>query len=234
LPAGLAGVIGSDNAPAADTEFKVSVFPGNAGVSGIGNVGTNAVPVNESLGTNIWDYAFYKDGGSTTSAVTYASGVEEMIGPLNSLVFSSGYFGNTSAGQLWETTDPGINYSTAPDFDDDVGLGAVSNVAGVIDISALSTGSVYFVYGAYRSTTKINISMTDTNGVYPTLELIEVGDNDNANNHEYYIYRCDFDSPKGYDTITYAMSNTTDNARLHGVILTGTHKPPKGIVIELK
>lgn len=229
LTEGVFHIVGSANGPASDTQFKVSVYPGSEGFAGVGNVGSTAVPVDETFNNPIVDYRFFTDAGiSSDVAFTYASGGGGLISDLSPLLFSTGYFGSPDIGKVWETTDPGTGYVNPADFDANTMLGNTTTVDGSVDISSLDSGSLYFLYGGYRTWNYFDITMSDTDGPAADLVLTDVGDNDYSNNNEFYVYSVDFVNDAGYDTIGYHYDNSgVDNGRFVGVVVTAPTTIPE-------
>ena len=226
LTEGVFHIVGSSNGPTSNLEFKVSVYPGNSGFSGAGNVGSTSVLVDETYNNPVADYRFFTDGGDNTTAATYANGTAYIISDVTPL-FASGYFGSPDFGNVWETTDPGAGYANPADFTDNIMLGNTTSVDGSVDISSLTEGSLYFFYGAYRAKPVFDITMADTDGPEPDLILTGVGDNDFANNNEMYVCSVDFVNDLGYDAISYSFDDSdVDNGRFMGVVVTAPADAP--------
>jgi len=212
--------------------FNVSVYPDNAGFYGAD--GANGV-VDEKFNNPIAAYRFFTDAGvDNYTAATYASGGAGIISDASPLEFRTGYFGSPDNANVWETTDPGTGYANPADFTNNTMLGNTTNVEGSIDISELTTGSIYFFYGAYRSRPVFNLTMSDTDGPEADILLTDVGDNDSANNNEFYACSIDFVNDAGYDEISYVHPNSriTSNGgsgRFMGVVVTA---PPTIIIPE--
>ncbi|HPM83298.1 MAG TPA: PEP-CTERM sorting domain-containing protein [Candidatus Anammoximicrobium sp.] len=237
LTEGVFHIIGSSAAPASNVEFKVSVYPGNSGFAGVGNVSSTGVVVNETFNNPVVDYRFFTDGGNDNTASTYASGGAGLISDLNPLLFRSGYFGSPDNGNVWTTSDPGAGYVNPADFVNNTMLGNTTDVQGSIDISGLSSGSIYFFYGAYRSTPVFSFTMSDTDGPGADILLTGVGNNDGAQDNEYYVCSVDFLNDAGYDTISFVHPNTriTSNGgsgRFMGLVLTAPPTEPEGDIPE--
>lgn len=212
-------ILGSENNGGAD--FDVSVYPTNSGFAGTN--GTNG-PVDENFNNTIVDYRFFQ-GEDATTATTYANGAADIISDVSG-TFSDGFFEDISFGDVWETSDPGAGYVNPADFTDPTGMGNTTLVEGMIDITSLTDGSVYFFYGGYRTSHDWDITMSDTEGSQIDVELLDVGNNDFSNNNEMHAYRADFVNDAGYDEIFYSYTNSGgDNGRFTGAVVTGTIIP---------
>ncbi|MFC7337759.1 hypothetical protein ACFQY0_11265 [Haloferula chungangensis] len=151
----------------ANDSTDVSVFDGKAGWEST-ELGGGAGAYYGTFGDGtVLDYAFYNSAAidPVTRVVTpYAAGVANIIGDASSPLANTN---GASRGWLsvWETSDPdtgGLPFTTVPDFD-----GATSSTglrtgyfSGTIDLTGLTTGSVYFLYGTFNDPAEITATLS--------------------------------------------------------------------------
>jgi len=225
LAQGTFHILGSFESPTANRDFKVSVFGGNAGFKGQGNVDGATVNVDESINGTIHDYSFFHTNpADDTSAVSYASSGSGLISAITTTPTAAAH-ADTDWLDLWTTTDPGVGYATMPDHDTGTVLTALAKASGSIDISSLDSGSVYFFYGAYAVTPEIDLSLIDADGAVSAVHLMDAGNDDDADKSEVYVCRIDFSDPMSdYETLTWTFTtseagNGNRLGRLAGVVL---------------
>lgn len=201
------------------TSFNISVFPSRASYSGLGANGY----VSEDFGSGtVLDYSFFN--GSSGTVESYADGPANIIGPVTAPTPDTT---TRDEAQIWTASDPGEDWlASVADFTMNTSARS-DNVNGTIDISGMSDGRLYFIYGGYRSNVQINLTMTGPG--QPDVQLLQAG-KDYANNTEYYVAGVKFSFAQDYDTITYEYNSTSDKnitARsiFTGVVVTGPLDP---------
>lgn len=214
------------------------------------------VPVNVSVNTNNqgW-YGEYPDDEPSTSgsfagemqAYRFFQGSAGSIVDLTSTgdiigapVWALATLQDRGGIDIWTTTDPGLDLSspsTAADYNDSKTLVAgIDSGTGSIDISGLVSGTVYFVYGGYRSVPDIDTTMKDTNGPLPDIDALDISPAVGGNNGEVFLASVDFVSQGGYDTVDWTFTNTSTagRARFCGIVVTGEPQPPRGTVFIIE
>ena len=229
--------IGSANGPASFTSPRISLYDGQEGFSGIGNVGTNAVATDTNIFGVIKDYSFYRET-SPDVIESYLDGGQGRIAFTNYTVRQAvgGGIHSTSGWDLWTTTSPGTNWNSTPDYSASTGVGTFSNMLGNVSIVDMKEGRAYFFYKSYRVRPILYFSMVDTNGPLPDIVLPPPA-HDTANNAEYYVMPLIFtNNTLAYDRIEWEINGTHYSGEPHldlcGIVLTGPY-PPAGTVIQL-
>lgn len=192
----------------ADTDISVS--PGNEGFSAAG--GGAATPFNGA----VYDYAFF-DTNSDPSAPTF-TGPQGLIGNL------SDTSGTDNKVNLWISGDPGVD----PPTSGDVGVRWQDNATFTVDISGLTSGSIYVFNGSWQARTDwLELSMT---GVGQTAVTMHSGAGNQSRfgfspaegNRLMNAKRIDFADAADYDTITFTLQESTEgqNGYFGGVVIT--------------
>jgi len=217
-------ILGSENDTSASYSFEVSVNSTNAGFSG-----SVDKSVEESFSGVVDSYSFFNQASAGVIG-SYASSGTRIATPTP----LTGTGGSNSNLKLWTATDPDsvagapIDYATTPDFASNTMVHTYA-ASGTINISGLSTGTIYMFYGAYRNTPQFDFTLSGPGQTDFT--LLDVGDNDFANNNEFYAYAFTFDSSNGlYDTINYDFSISEVNngrGRLGGIVISGVTAIPE-------
>ncbi len=221
-------LLGSENDASADYTFRVAINSANAGFAG-----SVDKAVNESFDNPIDGYSFFYQSATNTIGSYTSSGTRVSIPtPL------TGTGGNSSNLKLWTTTNPDsvagapVDYATTPNHALNT-MVLTYNASGTIDISGLEQGTIYFFYGAYRNTPQFDFTMSGSGQT--DIVLLDVGDNDFANNNEFYSYALDFDNTGDlYDTISYTFSIPEVNngrGRLGGIVITAPIPEPASLAV---
>lgn len=199
-------------------DFNISVFSGKAGYEGDNETPVTSGPFGDGTVT---DYRFFSSPGDAISS--YANGGAGLIGMATSPAGNIGG-GGESWSDLWTTNDPGIGYTTTPNFPTSVNTFARSaNISGSIDISDLESGSVYIPHGTYINDWSLTLRMMG-NG-QPTLTATDTQGGNGPSTNFGWITDFIFADASQYDTISYTYINgDTDGsrARFMGIILDGT------------
>lgn len=204
------------------TTHNVSVFAGSAGYAGHDAAGT-ATSGTFGDGTvtayNFWTAAAGGDG-------LFKTGDESIISYAESGGLITGGSTDTSLDRLtstslWTTTDP-AGFTSAADFSSNTNAAELADFSGSIDISGLSSGSIYFMFGSYRGGNVSNSTATLTmkTGGLETLAPVNVTANDLANNWEQYMVEATFVNDVGADEIAYSFG-FNGNGRVTGVVVDG-------------
>lgn len=204
-------------------EFSLSVYPGKTFYSGTGDYGDVSGDFNGSPG-EMYGYRLFNDGGGSLVTIAQSDpndGGYGLIGPATGTVIggNKGY-----PGAVWTTSDPDVN---SPDFSNTDPNSLPSNfvklftATGTINISRLSSGIVYLIWGGYKETTSVDLTMSGTG--QPDLIILD------SNEHNYYrdelfVSGFDFTGAGDYETITYTVSGTEKHARFLGVVIDGMDK----------
>jgi hypothetical protein len=138
---------------------------------------------------------------------------------------------------FWTTNDPGTNFSSVtPNFNDSEITHARANRAnGTIDITDLTSGTLFFVHGNFLSQTEIVLTMS---GIGQTNVVRTYLDTSKVNTNRGWITNFDFDNSDGlYDTITFAYRTDLDGdgsvtrGRFAGVMLDAIPEPSTSLLI---
>jgi len=200
-------------------EFNISVYPGNASYSGTdmaGNVVTGVFGDGTVLG-----YRFVNSNELETVISSYADDGTGIVAPVVSPPDVTDIDGNESWANVWTTTDPGVDFANAADITTDT-IARARNITGTIDISRLSSGTVYVICGGIKETVTLTVTMsgagqTDIQAVY-SIDL-PGGSGPLAKNY-FWVVPFDFSDAGGYDTITYHYTTTLNRrSRFVGVII---------------
>ncbi len=218
--------------------YHVSVNPENPGVGSFAAtlVGSND-PAPSFVRNFTGDVVSYKWVGGTNNDITGVSvsgGDASLIAYATTDTSFDGFAQNQL--KLWTTTDPGADLATegvdpfnvVADVNGN-GYRSFGGAVTTVDISGLSSGSVYVFYGAFNATPSVTAVMRDTDGVSPDITITDAHLNgDAANRTEYYVAQLKFVNDAGYDEIEYThLANGTDfagNGRGLGTVLTGADR----------
>lgn len=199
--------------------FNISVESSYQGYYGLydGNGTAPAEVTDSAFNNDIVAYRFWRNPTNTTIGTLTQSGT--IIGDLTTTDAS---FQGQSALKLWETAASNGNaFDTAANFTSGTNIGNLDQGAsGSIDITGMSAGSVYFIYGAYRSTATFNVKMGDVE----SNDLGNLHNGDYANNNEYYIARVDFVNEGDETSIDWTLANGF-NGRFSGIVVTAVPEP---------
>lgn len=199
-------------------DFNVSVFPGKASYAGSG--AHSEVKGLFGDGT-VLDYRFFNEVADALNTDGYANGGGDFIKPATGATDD-----NDNRAKVWTSNDPGTDFSG----------GAVANFAsativqgspvnGTIDIASLKSGTVFMIWGGYRSSPKITLTMSGEG--QPDLE-VSIGINPKSN-RTMWISSFEITDAEAYDTITYSLIHT-DSSKMRygnfmGVVLDGVEIP---------
>lgn len=223
----LASQQSSENTSGESVPHYVSVNPDNAGFAGfqyrLADDTTEGTDYEVDFSAPVQAYRFVFDNGT---GITTRAGSPDSDTAITMTTTDTSYdsFGQGGT-KLWTTNDPGSNLlspATAANFTNGIGIRDISNVSGSIDISGLSSGTVWFIYGGYNSTPSITGTMRDTDGPDGDLAVGNAHIGDNANQQEMFVASFDFVNDAGYDTIDY---DYTVGTRWAGIVVTGTAIP---------
>jgi len=192
-------------------EFNVSVYPGKASYSGQASAG--AVSGIFGDGT-VADYRFFDNSGTTFNDAGYADGGAGIVGEATATNSSGLQGGPLNWADVWTTNDPDTE---AANFTQGT-IARSQGVLGTIDISGISRGTLYFIYGSYINPNTVSLTMSGPGQPDLTAEHTE----DPPARNIVWISSFDFSDAGAYDTITYTYTNTdTDGsrARFMGVIV---------------
>lgn len=210
--------LGSRVQVSTDTEdFNISVFPGKAGYEG-----DDESPVTSGTfgDCTVLDYHFFNSPNDSVNS--YADGGGGLVSMASS---PSGNIngGGESWSDLWTTNDPGVGFSTSPNFTTSVNTFARSaNISGSIDISELESGTVYFPHGTFINQWALTLTMTGPGQASVAARDAQTSNGPNTNFG--WITDFNFSEAASYDTITYTYTNQDSDgsrARFMGVIIDG-------------
>ena len=228
-------VIGNLNGGAGD-QLGISVTTGSEGYS-TGNNGIGVGGLDGSFNAPILDYAFHTSGSGFTESL---GGVAPLISTT-----STGAAADGSTVRIWAGTTPDGTFSNA----DQTVFSRPGDVSGTVDISGLTSGSLYIFFGTRTQnsdTYEVTFTLTGpgqtpenlTSGVVVARNAAagqrdQGGDTDNT----FFVYRADFADAAAYDTLSYTYDHTNSNsairARYVGTVLTGVPEPSTTALLGL-
>ena len=197
------------------SEFNISVYPGKASYSGSWDYEGVTGSVTGVFGSGtVLGYRFFNSDGLVLSS--YADDGTGIVAPVVS-PDAADLDGTESWANVWTTTDPGVDFATTADYTEDT-LARGSGITGTIDISSLSSGTVYVICGGLKNNLSLTLTMsgagqTDIQAEYSV---------DPGLLNKFWVAPFDFSDAEGYDTITYTYTfSTSRRGRFVGVILYG-------------
>jgi len=190
------------------SEFNISVYPGNASYSNVDGSVTGVFGDGTVLG-----YRFFNSDGLVMSS--YADDGTGIVAPVVSPP-EADLDGSESWANVWTTTDPGVDFATAADITEDT-LTRGSNITGTIDISSLSSGTVYVIFGGLKNNLSVTLTMS---GAGKTDIQAEYSWDNPATLNTFWVASFDFSDAGGYETITYHYTiDVARRGRFVGVII---------------
>jgi len=209
------------------SEFNISVYPGKASYSNFDGSVTGVFGDGTVLG-----YRFFNSDGTVLSS--YADDGSGIVAPVVSPP-DVDVGGSESWANVWTTTDPGVDFANAADITEDT-LTRSRNITGTIDISSLSSGTVYVIFGANRNWATVTLTMSGAGQTDIQAEYYIDPPNDK---NRMWVSSFDFSDAEGYETITYAYTYANaDRCRFMGVIIDGfastamNHNPANGETVD--
>jgi len=196
--------------------FDLSVYPGMESYSG--KLGAVTGDFGDGV---VRDYRFFYtvDGDDMFS---YADGGAGVVEPVPSPP-PENVSGNQNWADVWTTSDPGVGFVNPADFTNPT-IACAQNIVGTIDISLLTSGTVYVIYGSYQNPNTISLTMSGPGQT----DLVQSHPEDPPARNILWMSVFSFSDASAYDTITYTYTNTdvdASRARFMGVILAGVADP---------
>jgi hypothetical protein len=230
-----------------DNRADISVFAGRAGYQGIGGISSNTagnpLPASGLFGDGtVLDYRFFSspvDKNVSLELFTYALSGEGRIGAV-SATSAAQVAGNQAFLNVWETDDPGAGFGGGSQITTTSSANHVSNTmaglgdgSGIIDITNMTSGTLYFLAGGYGGTERITMTMS---GAGQT-DIVTVGSDNWARPNRVHLHEWDFDNTDNlYDTITFNFYHADQDgsaARFGGIILDGIVIPEPSLLAFL-
>ena len=192
------------------SEFNISVYPGNASYSNVDGSVTGVFGDGTVLG-----YRFFNSNDSVFSSYAADDGI---VAPA---LAADPHDQSESWANVWTTTDPGVGFVTTADYIDNT-LARGSGITGTIDISSLSSGTVYVICGGLKNDLSLTLAMS---GAGQTDIQDEYSVNPGSLNN-IWVVPFDFSDAVGYETITYTYTFAeARRGRFVGVIADGVPEP---------
>lgn len=204
----------------AGSPAEISVVDGLAGYSGVGgdpngNNSGNPAPVSGAFGDGtVVDYRFFDnvvDENVSLELVTYASGTAGRIG-----TFTATDASNVSGGNIGF-----INVTTSSGSFSGNTMARVADGTGMIDITDMTTGQIYFLAGGFGGTERFTLTMKGAGQP----DIIVQGDGSWPRPNRVHLHDWSFENTDLlYDTIEYTYFHADRDgsaARFGGVILDG-------------
>ncbi|MDA7888553.1 hypothetical protein N9A86_04170, partial [Akkermansiaceae bacterium] len=211
-----------------NANFDISVFPGAASYNDRGSAGVEpGTPgFTNILGDGtILDYNFVGNDGNGSVLTSYASGEEGLI-PTPTAPSENVNGSGEDWANVWTVSDPGVDFVNVKDHNPTGVPGAANTFAraaevnGTIDISGLSSGTLYFPHGTFVD--QWALTMTMTGAGLPDIVSLDSQNVDGPGSNFGWITSFRFVNKNGYDTISYNYTNADrdgSRARFMGVIL---------------
>jgi len=218
-----------------NANFNISVFDGKAFYD---NAGTSDPPINVTLGDGtVMDYNLIVSRSGQTDPLSYADGgAGRTPDPYDPNPGSGGWSNNNGQNwaNVWTVSDP----DTDPK---DFISGAINTthaghaeIEGTVDISNMTSGTLYFPHGTYINQWSLTLTMTGSG--QPDLTAVDSQGNGPGTNFG-WITDFSFTNPDlTYDTITYNYVHGDadgSRARFMGVILDGNVVPEPVTMLAL-
>ncbi len=206
--------------------LNISVYPGYASYSGAWVYDANSY---ESAGVfgdgTVSGYRFVNHDRDAKTVNSYADDGTGIFAPVVVATADVGGGAGKNWASIWTTTDPGVDFANAADFDGTTKTTALANnLTGTIDITGMRSGTVYVIFGGYQQIVTVTMTMsgegkTDIVDVC-LIDLPTVGNGKNC----YYVSSFDFSDTEGYDTITYHYihDGVANRSRFIGAIIDGS------------
>lgn len=232
-----------------NANFDISVVDGNAKYNdrGVGGAEPGTPTFQTTLGDGtLLSYNFVGNDGSGSELTTYASAGTRTPTPVRSGATTSTHGNGEDWANVWITSDPGPNLDfsgSAKDANPTGVAGAANTFArvvsadGVVDISGLSSGDLYFPVGSFNNGFSLTLTMTGAGQPDLTADYtVDPGVLGNTNNG--WISEFSFTNEGQYDTINYEWRHLDldgspgSRARFMGVMLDGEAIPePSGVAL---
>ena len=211
-----------------NANFNISVFDGKARYDNTGATQTNPPVVTTTIGDGtVLDYNFFTSTSGVAAPGSFVSGGNGFVSsPFNVNPAKVPNNSGQNWANVWHASDPD---SAPQDYGDNTNraFAGHASVGGTIDISNLSSGTVYFPHGTFINQWSISLDMTGSG--QPTLNAIDAQTANGPSTNLGWITDFTFDNAGGlYDTITYTYDHADGDgsrARFMGVILDGTAVP---------
>jgi len=214
-----------------DDDYLISVNANNSGYANTYSGGSLLTgSTNQPFDGPIKAYRFVQAAANTINTVFENGGIVSVITTTDTAFDSFGQ----GDGDIYTTTDPGadlLNPTGSPDSTASTspGIRDLSDFSGTVDISGLTKGSIYVIYGRWNfGGVSLTATMSDT--VLADINSGELfGGVTPVAQQNIFVTRIDFVNDLGYDTISY----TSNGSRLVGVVVT-IPPPPTGTTVVIK
>jgi len=203
------------------SEFNISVYPGNASYSGT-NMAGDAVTGVFGDGT-VSAYDFINQDPVTFAVSSYANDGSGTIAHAVATV-DVDTKPSESWANVWTASDPGVDPADYAFGVDGTVLRGM-NITGTIDISDMSSGTAYVLFGGIKQLVTLTATMSgagvDDKVAEYTIDLLTT--NPAGKNH-IWASSFVFSDAEGYDTITYHYTHDGESkrGRFMGAIIDGT------------
>jgi hypothetical protein len=204
------------------SEFNISVYPGKVSYSGT-NMAGNAVTGVFGDGT-VSSYRFFTVDVDVTALISYADDAG-IVAPVVSPI-AEDLNGTESWANVWTATDPGIGFANPADITEDT-LARANNIIGTIDISDMSSGTAYVIFGGIKELITLTLTMSGADETDIQAEYsIDLPTDSVLGKNYFWVSNFDFSDAEGYDTITYDYNTTlTKRGRFVGVVVAPVPEP---------
>ncbi|MGC6466690.1 MAG: hypothetical protein ACON5N_13985 [Akkermansiaceae bacterium] len=216
-----------------NANFDISVFPGTASYNdrGIGGVEPGVPTLTNPLGDGtVLSYNFVGNDGNGSELTTYASDGARTPTPVRVGATASTHGGGEDWANVWTVSDPGVDFVNVKDHNPTNTVGAANTFArvaeadGLIDISGMTEGQIYFPVGSFNNGWSLTLTMQGAGQ-----DDIQVADSEGGigNFNRGYISAFDFTNEGQYTSIKYEWrhgdldGSPGSRARFMGVILDG-------------
>ncbi len=202
------------------SEFNISVNPGNASYSNADGTVTGVF----GDGT-VSSYRFFNVDVDVTALISYADDAG-IVAPVVSPA-AADLNGTESWANVWTATDPvGFADVTTADYTENT-IARANNIIGTIDISDMSSGTAYVIFGGIKELITLTLTMSgaDQTDIQDEYSIVLPTDRTFGKNY-FWVSNFDFSDAEGYDTITYDYNTTlTRRSRFVGVVVAPVPEP---------
>lgn len=134
---------------------------------------------------------------------------------------------------IWTTTNPSgaYEFGTASNYDGGgkdagpIGIRDYTTLTGSVDISKMTSGTVYLFYGANNKTTSFDLTMS---GPQPDITLSGLG-SFTAKSNEFAVASFNFTNDNGYNTINYSQNGSA--LRYFGAVVVSSVPEPASLAL---
>lgn len=207
----------TNNQNSSPSETFISVTPGSESFGG-------SLIAQTAFNAPVAGYTFINRVGNSLNEYASSGGLVSSLSVTNISVANS-YI------DLYTTTNPNNSgtFDAPADFTTNTDL-AARIVTGSVDLSSLTSGSVYFFFGTFADNARVTATLTGS----ASADIVVAGDDLTATG--YAMTRFDFDTTGGYDTLDFEYLNDDNDGspgsrgRISGLVVTAVPEPSAALL----